>query len=1049
MAVGTHGWVYEGIEHGLPVPLLLHSVVPAAPAPPDLPPRLGRPLARRGGREDGEQRGEEGSGRRGEREGGREGGQEGDEAESTLHAHCLHCPLPVPSPPLPCLAGIGTAPSLAAPPAGPQRRALCCCDEDLKSCLGTAPSLAAPPARPQRRARCCCYECMKSHINPHSSPPSLPPSNPSLLCVQVLAQHRPSLHRLLDHSDELSAAALLLLEWHSLKTHGASFGESMYGLRRISTVPHRPSPSQAALRTEAAAGRAEGAGRGERAAGGQEGGSASYGMSRKQRALSLLFLVSWRLGLGFRVKGFRLGMQGVCAAALPARQAACSVCYPPKADAGPLFKSTQLHPIPSTTRQVLLPYLRTKLHSLFAAHQRQRQARALWVGGDGADEGWGGAEEGEWGAGRDGGDSGLGHGQGDGYGGASGGEERSESGSSPGSMDSVGSLHGREQSDDGLGTDGLRDETPGGGRGAEEGVAAAARASAGRDGQQEGGAAEEQAGGHGGQMVPGGHVARRNGAGSISRSRGSARGSRRWRQVVRVLRWAQRRAVRGAAAAYPWLQAPYEGVCLLYQLLYVMDATPHYSPILHLLSLSLRRATPQELVRLCGCIVSTYDLQRPRPLSPPAASESLSASQAHALYGSEGTGLIGHLCFLIRPPSPLFSSLLPPTLTRLPQSSPLPIQTKQAEGRDAGDAVTTKPTAAVVSGASPLTAEASSHPSLAPTPIQTRPCKQRFLKPSISPWTMRRRHASSATQGPLFHNGLCADAVQAALLKALYFTMDYAQTSVIAAVFAFKMAEWWYQTGEQKLSAPTVYPPPPPPLPPKASSFFKECGIPVPADRFLCLPLPLLPLPYNPFLYDPFLFNFLLSPLQVAPAGIPVPSDRSLCPLCLCRRTNPTAPATSGFIFCYPCIFAYVDKVGWHQAKVCTLAGTGLERSPRDGSGLERSPRDGSGLERSPREGSGLERSPRDGSGLERSPGDGSGLERSPRDGSGLERSPRDGSGLERSPRDGSGLERSPRDGSGLERSPRDGSGLERSPRDGSGLERSPRDGSGLVLHHC
>ncbi|CAI5529280.1 unnamed protein product, partial [Closterium sp. Naga37s-1] len=48
--------------------------------------------------------------------------------------------------------------------------------------------------------------------------------------------------------------------------------------------------------------------------------------------------------------------------------------------------------------------------------------------------------------------------------------------------------------------------------------------------------------------------------------------------------------------------------------------------------------------------------------------------------------------------------------------------------------------------------------------------------------------------------------------------------------------------------------------------------------------------------------------IRVAHAGIPVPADRSLCPLCLCRRTNPTAPGTSGFIFCYPCIFAYVDK---------------------------------------------------------------------------------------------------------------------------------------------
>ncbi|CAI7730224.1 unnamed protein product [Closterium sp. NIES-53] len=232
--------------------------------------------------------------------------------------------------------------------------------------------------------------------------------------------------------------------------------------------------------------------------------------------------------------------------------------------------------------------------------------------------------------------------------------------------------------------------------------------------------------------------------------------------------------MRFAAAAYPWLQALYEGVCLLYQLLYVMDATPHYSPMLHLLSLSLRRATPQEL------------------------------------------------------------------------------------------------------------AEASS---------------------SIS--TRRQREFERLPGSPAIR------AVQAALLKALYFTMDYAQTSVIAAVFAFKMAEWWYQTGEQKLSAPTVYPPPPPPPPPKASAFFlntwllqaSQCLPIARCVRSACFVAPTLP----PL---PLCFPFRPSPLQVAPAGIPVPADRSLCPLCLCRRTNPTAPGTSGFIFCYPCIFAYVDKVG-------------------------------------------------------------------------------------------------------------------------------------------
>ncbi|GJP52711.1 hypothetical protein CLOM_g11801 [Closterium sp. NIES-68] len=492
----------------------------------------------------------------------------------------------------------------------------------------------------------------------------------ALYALGVLAQHRPSLHRVLDYSDELTAAALLLLEWHSLKTHGASFGESMYGLRRISTVPRRPPPSQAAARAggaaRGAAGGAEGAGRGEGAAGGQEGGAVSQGMSGKQRALSLLFLV-------------------------------------------------------------LLPYIRTKLHTLFAARQRQRQARALWVGEEeGGDEGWGETGEGGWGMSRAGEDADPGQADGhmDEYGGVSGGVGRGNSDISPSSLDSAGSV-GDGMRGGGFRGDGLSRGETGEGIASEEGraVGGGGAEGGGAEGHEARGVGGEgQTGGQGGWVVTGGAAAR----GSVVSRHGGGSSSRRWRQVLRLLRSVQRRVVQGAAAAYPWLQAPYEGLNLLYQLLYVMDATPYYSPILHLLSLSLRRATPQEL------------------------------------------------------------------------------------------------------------AEASS---------------------SVS---VRRQREFELLPGPP-----ALRAMQAALLKALYFAMDYAQTSVIAAVFAFKMAEWWFQTGEQKLSAPTVYPPPPPPPPPK-----------------------------------------------VAPAGIPVPADRSLCPLCLCRRTNPTAPATSGFIFCYPCIFAYVDKFG-------------------------------------------------------------------------------------------------------------------------------------------
>lgn len=104
-------------------------------------------------------------------------------------------------------------------------------------------------------------------------------------------------------------------------------------------------------------------------------------------------------------------------------------------------------------------------------------------------------------------------------------------------------------------------------------------------------------------------------------------------------------------------------------------------------------------------------------------------------------------------------------------------------------------------------------------------------------------------------------ALQGALLSCTYTMLDYAQTGLIAAVFFFKMMEWWYQSAEERMSAPTVYPPPPPPPPPK-----------------------------------------------VAKEGIPLPSDRTICPLCSQKRTNPSVVAVSGFVFCYACIFKYVSQ---------------------------------------------------------------------------------------------------------------------------------------------
>eukprot|EP00252_Welwitschia_mirabilis_P020611 TRINITY_DN5085_c0_g1_i1.p1 TRINITY_DN5085_c0_g1~~TRINITY_DN5085_c0_g1_i1.p1 ORF type:complete len:272 (+),score=34.72 TRINITY_DN5085_c0_g1_i1:392-1207(+) len=102
---------------------------------------------------------------------------------------------------------------------------------------------------------------------------------------------------------------------------------------------------------------------------------------------------------------------------------------------------------------------------------------------------------------------------------------------------------------------------------------------------------------------------------------------------------------------------------------------------------------------------------------------------------------------------------------------------------------------------------------------------------------------------------------QRVLLGSLYTTLDYAQNGLIAAVFLFKMMEWWYQSAEERITSPAVYPPPPPPPQPK-----------------------------------------------VAETGIPLPRDRTVCPLCSQKRTNPAAISVSGFVFCYPCIYKYVSQ---------------------------------------------------------------------------------------------------------------------------------------------
>ena len=108
-----------------------------------------------------------------------------------------------------------------------------------------------------------------------------------------------------------------------------------------------------------------------------------------------------------------------------------------------------------------------------------------------------------------------------------------------------------------------------------------------------------------------------------------------------------------------------------------------------------------------------------------------------------------------------------------------------------------------------------------------------------------------------------ARALGVGALKTKNFIMDYAQSALIAAVIGFKLTEWWYGAAEERVvGAATLPVPPPPPRPP----------------------------PH--------------------PEGIALPDDTGLCPLCRKTIRNPAVLTCSGYVFCFACVHAHVDRYG-------------------------------------------------------------------------------------------------------------------------------------------
>jgi len=109
--------------------------------------------------------------------------------------------------------------------------------------------------------------------------------------------------------------------------------------------------------------------------------------------------------------------------------------------------------------------------------------------------------------------------------------------------------------------------------------------------------------------------------------------------------------------------------------------------------------------------------------------------------------------------------------------------------------------------------------------------------------------------------------LRVAALRVSWAVSDHSRSALILAVFGFKLLEWWYLSGEHRLGGgggrKALPPPPPPPV-----------------------------------------------ALPDAAEGVPLPEDPSVCALCLRKRTNPALAVCSGYVFCYPCLHAFVMEKG-------------------------------------------------------------------------------------------------------------------------------------------
>eukprot|EP01102_Stenamoeba_stenopodia_P005323 TRINITY_DN15916_c0_g1_i1.p1 TRINITY_DN15916_c0_g1~~TRINITY_DN15916_c0_g1_i1.p1 ORF type:complete len:418 (+),score=60.77 TRINITY_DN15916_c0_g1_i1:87-1256(+) len=118
--------------------------------------------------------------------------------------------------------------------------------------------------------------------------------------------------------------------------------------------------------------------------------------------------------------------------------------------------------------------------------------------------------------------------------------------------------------------------------------------------------------------------------------------------------------------------------------------------------------------------------------------------------------------------------------------------------------------------------------------------------------------------------------------KGRHLLEDYGQLVLPLSIFLFKFLEWWY-SNENLISPPKKDPIPPPPEAPTTHR----------------------------------------SAASNSMEAYRLPKDKSECALCNRKRTNPACVASSGLVYCYPCIHKYVAE---HSRCPITLLPTSLDQ---------------------------------------------------------------------------------------------------------------------------